>query len=193
MRPPVIQSGLFPGTAAGSSISLRAQLQHWLSCIIMDNQLSGISYTLRILNKTTAAGGLINPPPLVQLLVQSPSLTQENINQHLRSHYLIYCSIPDKSRPCDAYAPHERSFPKQVLTGDLVKTPCSFEEYKDGKEVYYFSFPSLSYKYPGSFRLLFSLVRIYPNLAEQQMHFRNLAEVLSNVYGGDDGGFRNKL
>jgi hypothetical protein len=157
----------------------------------MDNQLNDIIYSLHILDQPTAARrrrpgeedwSVINPPPVIQLLAECPSLTQSDINKYLRcSYHLLACSILDESRSHDAYAPHEGLPQQQLLTGELVRTP-TFEKDKDGKETCYFSFPKLSYKGPGWFRLRFSLVRVDPNRARETKHFPSLAEVQSDVF-----------
>ncbi|CAI4217579.1 unnamed protein product [Parascedosporium putredinis] len=100
---------------------------------------------------------VIDPPPIVQLTIEDPNLSKEEISQHYRQ--------------------------QRRLMGTLVASPfVGFDE--NGEEGCFFCFPDLSCRTPGSFRLKFVLVVIDP-IASTQLggkKFPIMAEAMSDVF-----------
>lgn len=125
---------------------------------------------------------VIDPPPIVQLLIQSPSLPEEAIAKHLRyPHYVMSCCIYDGSGSHDASFMPEEYRQRRRLMGLLVSTPFVGKD-ENGDEGCFFCFPDLSCRTPGSFRLGFSLTKIDPMRASEVKRFPFLAEAQSNTF-----------
>ncbi|KAJ3530860.1 hypothetical protein NM208_g9133 [Fusarium decemcellulare] len=125
---------------------------------------------------------VVDPPPIVQLIIEGPNLTQEEISKQLRyCHYVMSCSIYDESGARDASFMPEEYRQQRRLMGSLVGAPfVGKDEY--GEEGCFFCFPDLSCRTPGSFRLKFSLVKIDPARAKELRHFPVLVETKSDVF-----------
>lgn len=125
---------------------------------------------------------VIDPPPIVQLIVQGPNLTEEDIASRLRyGHYVMSCSIYDESGTRDASFMPEEYRQQRRLMGSLVGAPFVGKD-ENEKEGCFFCFPDLSCRTPGAFRLKFSLVMIDPIRASKVRHFPVLVEAKSNVF-----------
>ncbi|KAM5351482.1 hypothetical protein ACJ41O_004205 [Fusarium nematophilum] len=148
-------------------------------------------YRLRIRQQPVAARScgfgerdrrVIDPPPIVQLIIEGPNLTQEEISKQLRyCHYVMSCSIYDESGARDASFMPEEYRQQRRLMGSLVGAPFVGKD-EFGEEGCFFCFPDLSCRTPGSFRLKFSLVKIDPARARELKHFPVLVEAKSDVF-----------
>ncbi|KAF4452520.1 hypothetical protein F53441_4632 [Fusarium austroafricanum] len=157
----------------------------------INNRSGGISYSLRIRQQPIAARScgfgerdrrVIDPPPIVQLLVEGPNLTKEDITKHLRyPHYVMNCSILDESGSRDASFMPEEYRQQRRLMGLLVSTPFVGKD-EHGEEGCFFCFPDLSCRTPGSFCLNFSLARIDPMRARELKRFPFLINMRSDVF-----------
>ncbi|KAF4975596.1 hypothetical protein FZEAL_7638 [Fusarium zealandicum] len=125
---------------------------------------------------------VVDPPPIVQLIIEGPNLSQEQISKQLRyCHYVMSCSIYDESGARDMSFMPEEYRQQRRLMGSLVGAPfVGKDEY--GDEGCFFCFPDLSCRTPGSFRLKFSLVKIDPARARELRHFPVLVEAKSEVF-----------
>ncbi|KAL7923890.1 velvet factor domain-containing protein [Trichoderma austrokoningii] len=125
---------------------------------------------------------VIDPPPIVELIVTNPNLTQEDVRVYLRyESYVMSCAIFDESGERDSsYMPEEYQHQRRLM-GSLVATPfVGLDE--NEKEGCFFCFSDLSCRTPGSFRLKFTLMMIDPGRAGSVRHFPILAEIKSEAF-----------
>lgn len=101
---------------------------------------------------------VIDPPPIVQLTVDDPDLTAEEIAMKIRNPFsVVHCSIWDESGTKDMSSMPEDFRQQRRLMGTLVASPfVGLDE--NGEEGCFFCFPDLSCRTPGTFRLKFQLV-----------------------------------
>ncbi|KAF4333706.1 sexual development regulator velC [Fusarium beomiforme] len=161
------------------------------SRVSMNNRPGNVCYKLRIRQQPIAARScgfgerdrrVIDPPPIVQLLVEAPNLTKEETVKHLRyPHYVMSCSIYDESGSCDASFMPEEYRQQRRLMGLLVSAPFVGKD-EHGEEGCFFCFPDLSCRTPGSFRLHFTLVKIDPLRAKEVKRFPTLVDAQSDVF-----------
>lgn len=126
---------------------------------------------------------VIDPPPIVQLVITAPDLEEGEIRTYICfSSYVMNCSIWDETGTKDASAlPEEYDQHRRRMTGSLIATPFVGKD-ETGKEGCFFCFSDLSCRIPGSFRLKFTLIMIEPSRASSVRHFPNLADVLTDVF-----------
>ena len=125
---------------------------------------------------------VIDPPPIIQLIIEGPHLTEEELSARLRyGHYVMSCSIYDESGSRDASFMPEEYRQQRRLMGSLVGAPFVGKD-ENGEEGCFFCFPDLSCRTPGGFRLKFSLVMIDPTRAKELRHFPVLIETMSGVF-----------
>ncbi|PNY25538.1 Uncharacterized protein TCAP_04523 [Tolypocladium capitatum] len=125
---------------------------------------------------------VIDPPPIVQLLIESASMTEDEVRSYLRyESYVMNCAICDESGTRDAsFMPDEYQHQRRLM-GSLVGTPFVGRD-EEGVEGCFFCFPDLSCRTAGAFRLKFTLVMIDPARAGMVRHFPILTETLSEVF-----------
>lgn len=126
---------------------------------------------------------VIDPPPIVQLTIEDPSLSREEISQRIKYPFsVMHCSIWDSTGEQDNSAMPEDYRQQRRLMGTLVASPfVGLDE--NGEEGCFFCFPDLSCRTPGSFRLKFALVIIDPITSTQGgKKFPIKAEVMSDVF-----------
>ncbi|KAF5241906.1 hypothetical protein FANTH_8930 [Fusarium anthophilum] len=155
------------------------------------NKFPSVEYSLRVRQQPVAARlcGLgardrrvIDPPPIIQLIIKSPNLDQEEIGKQLRdNYYVMSCSIYDKSGSREETFVSEEWRQERQLLGTLVSTPFVGKD-EHGDEGCFFCFPDLSCRTPGSFRLKFSLTGIDPARAREIRRFPVLAEDYSDIF-----------
>ncbi|KAI9166820.1 RYP2-like protein [Paramyrothecium foliicola] len=153
--------------------------------------LKDIKFRLRLRQQPKAARScgfgerdrrVIDPPPIVELMIESPTLSEEEIRTYrCYESYIMSCSIWDESGQRDAsYMPEEYRHQRRLM-GSLVGTPFVGKD-EHGKEGCFFTFSDLSCRTPGSFRLKFSVIMIDPIRAGMIRHFPILTEVQSDVF-----------
>ncbi|KAL7937623.1 velvet factor domain-containing protein [Trichoderma chlorosporum] len=153
--------------------------------------LSDISFELKMRQQPNAARAcgfgdrdrrVIDPPPIVELVVRNPNFTQEEIRVYLRyESYVMSCAIFDESGERDSsYMPEEYQHQRRLM-GSLVSTPFVGQD-ENGQEGCFFCFSDLSCRTPGSFRLKFTLMMIDPSRAGTVRHFPILAEIKSEPF-----------
>jgi hypothetical protein len=125
---------------------------------------------------------VIDPPPIVELIIESSTLTDDEIRAYrCDGSYVMSCSIWDESGKRDAsYMPEEYRHQRRLM-GSLVGTPFVGKD-EHGQEGCFFPFADLSCRTPGSFRLKFSVIMIDPSQAGRIRHFPTLTEVQSDVF-----------
>ncbi|KAH0494290.1 hypothetical protein TgHK011_000915 [Trichoderma gracile] len=125
---------------------------------------------------------VIDPPPIVELVVRNPNFTQEEIRVYRRyESYVMSCAIFDESGERDSsYMPEEYQHQRRLM-GSLVSTPFVGQD-ENGQEGCFFCFSDLSCRTPGSFRLKFTLMMIDPSRAGFVKHFPILAESKSEPF-----------
>lgn len=125
---------------------------------------------------------VIDPPPIVQLYVDGPSLSKDEARSYLRyESYVMNCSICDESGTQDAsFMPEEYQHQRRLM-GSLVGTPFVGQD-DHGEEGCFFCFSDLSCRTPGAFRLKFTLIMIDPSRAGAIRHFPVLTEIVSDVF-----------
>ncbi|KAH7252283.1 velvet factor-domain-containing protein [Fusarium tricinctum] len=156
-----------------------------------ENRAGDIHHILKIRQQPTAARScgfgerdrrVIDPPPIVQLSIESPRLSREEISKELRyPHYVMSCSILDETGSHDASFMPEEYRHQRRLMGLLVSSPFVGKD-EHGEEGCFFCFPDLSCRTPGSFRLKFSLVRIDPLRAREIKNFPALVAARSDIF-----------
>ncbi|CAF3467578.1 unnamed protein product [Fusarium graminearum] len=154
-------------------------------------QPHGISYSLKIRQQPVAARScgfgerdrrVIDPPPIVQLIIEGPNLTKDELSKHLRyPHYVMSCSIVDETGAHDASFMPEEYRQQRRLMGSLVNAPFVGKD-EHGEEGTFFCFADLSCRTPGSFRLKFSMAKIDPLRGKEQGRFPNLAQAQTEVF-----------
>ncbi|RMI98413.1 hypothetical protein CDV36_016143 [Fusarium kuroshium] len=152
---------------------------------------TGVKYFLSVRQQPVAARSCgsgerdrrtIDPPPIVQLRIEGPSLTKEESNKLLRySDYIMSCSICDQSGIRDFSFMPEDYRQRRRLMGSVVSIPFVGKDEHDEIGCF-FCFPDLSCRTPGSFRLKFSLVEVDLAQARQTKHFPILAETASDTF-----------
>jgi hypothetical protein len=157
----------------------------------VNNRSSDVCFRLQIRQQPIAARScgfgerdrrVIDPPPIVQLLIEGANLTKEETVKHLRyPHYVMSCSIYDESGSCDASFMPEEYRQQRRLMGLLVSAPFVGKD-EHGEEGCFFCFPDLSCRTPGSFRLHFTLVKIDPIRAKEVKRFPTLVDAQSDVF-----------
>lgn len=127
---------------------------------------------------------VIDPPPIIQLTIENPSLSQEEVARKIRHPFsVVHCSIWDETGEQDNSAMPEDYRQQRRLMGTLVASPFVGQD-ENGDEGCFFCFPDLSCRTPGSFRLKFSLVIIDPmaGLMKPGKKFPIQAKAMSEVF-----------
>ncbi|KAL2143880.1 hypothetical protein VTI28DRAFT_9949 [Corynascus sepedonium] len=105
---------------------------------------------------------VIDPPPIVQLTIHDPSLSEDEVARRLRHQFsVVHCSIWDEQGVKDMSSMPEDFRQQRRLMGTLVASPFVGLDEK-GEEGCFFCFPDLSCRTPGVFRLKFALVVLDP-------------------------------
>lgn len=201
-RPPAvlaISPGTTPNILARPGLELRSDSMK-IPDIIGNPRHSGehdIEYKPRIRQQPVAGRyygfadrdrRVIDPPPIVQLMIEGPNLTEEELSAQLRGHYVMSCSIYDETGTGDASFMPEEYRHQRRLIGSLVATPFVGKD-EHSEEGCFFCFPDLSCRTLGAFRLKFSLIMINLARAREVKHFPVLVEVMSDrftVYNAKD-------
>lgn len=107
---------------------------------------------------------VIDPPPILQLVMEDPTTTAEEISARLRQPYLVvHCTLWDPATDDDASAMPGSTDKRQQrrLMGTLVSSPFVGKD-EFNVEGCFFTFPDLSVRTPGTYSLKFKLVVIDP-------------------------------
>ncbi|XXH05194.1 hypothetical protein Hte_011619 [Hypoxylon texense] len=130
------------------------------------------SYTLRVRQQPVAARScgfgerdrrVIDPPPIVQVFIEDPKASQEEIRSQLKFRFsVMHCTIWNETGDQDCSGMPDDYRQQRRLMGTIVSSPfVGLDE--NNEEGCFFCFPDLSCRTPGTFRLRFSLVVLDPN------------------------------
>ncbi|CAL3970688.1 unnamed protein product [Diplocarpon coronariae] len=109
---------------------------------------------------------VIDPPPILQMDVSSPSLGPAELDALMRSPYsVVHCTLwdPDTDTDATAMPGHADKRQQRRLMGTLVASPFVGRD-EHGAEGCFFTFPDLSVRTPGRYSLKFALVNLVPGL-----------------------------
>jgi len=125
---------------------------------------------------------VIDPPPIVQLTIDDPDVPEEEIRRKLRHpHTVVHCSIYNETGDEDNSAMPEDYRQQRRLMGTLVASPFVGQD-EHGEEGCFFSFPDLSCRTPGSFRLKFACVMLEPAAMRAGSKSPIVASIMSDVF-----------
>ncbi|KAI6092631.1 velvet factor-domain-containing protein [Hypoxylon rubiginosum] len=130
------------------------------------------SYTLKVRQQPVAARScgfgerdrrVIDPPPIVQVFIEDPKASQEEIRSQLKFRFsVMHCTIWNETGDQDCSGMPDDYRQQRRLMGTIVSSPfVGLDE--NNEEGCFFCFPDLSCRTPGTFRLRFSLVVLDPN------------------------------
>lgn len=130
------------------------------------------SYTLKVRQQPVAARScgfgerdrrVIDPPPIVQVFIEDPKASQEEIRSQLKFRFsVMHCTIWNEKGDQDCSGMPDDYRQQRRLMGTIVSSPfVGLDE--NNEEGCFFCFPDLSCRTPGTFRLRFSLVVLDPN------------------------------
>ncbi|KAM0346748.1 hypothetical protein ACHAP4_011638 [Fusarium culmorum] len=155
------------------------------------SKLHNVEYSLKIRQQPIAARScglgekdrrVIDPPPVVQLMIKGPNLAHSRYERLLHGNqYIMNCSLYDDSGSEVATFITKQGRQERQLLGTLISTPFVGKD-EHGQEGCFFCFPDLSCRIPGSFRLKFRLVEIDPTRTDTVKRFPELAEVNSYIF-----------
>lgn len=133
---------------------------------------------------------VIDPPPIVQLTIEDPEASPEEIKQRTKAvtSAVVHCSIWDETGTVDMSAMPEDFRQQRRLMGTLVASPFIGMD-ENGEEGCFFCFPDLSCRTPGSYRLKFSFVNLQPKIMRPGMKLPIQSTTMSDsftVYNAKD-------
>lgn len=126
----------------------------------------------------------IDPPPIVQVTIDDPHATAEEISRRLRHPFsVVQCTIWNEAGDQDLSTMHmpDEPRPQRRLMGTTVASPFIGLDEND-EEGCFFCFPDLSCRTYGSYRLKFLLVVLDPARSTQGTKTPISAETMSNVF-----------
>lgn len=124
---------------------------------------------------------VIDPPPIVQMRIDDPTVTPEELLKRLRRPFsIVHCSIWNETGEQDNSAMPEDYRQQRRLMGTLVASPFVGKD-ENGEDGCFFCFPDLSCRTPGSYRLKFSLVVINPTNMRPGVRAPIVATAMSDV------------
>lgn len=100
---------------------------------------------------------VIDPPPIVELVVQGPDLTDQERDRYIRfDTYIVQCCIYDSTGKEDLSMLHDVGRTSRRLMGTDVAHGVAVDD-EHGKLGCFFAFPDLSCRTGGDYRLSFAL------------------------------------
>ncbi|KAI3337128.1 hypothetical protein HD806DRAFT_518072 [Xylariaceae sp. AK1471] len=101
---------------------------------------------------------VIDPPPIIQMSIEDPAASEEEIRERLtHSYYIMHCTIWNEAGDQDLSSMPEDYRTQRRLMGTVVSSPFAGNDESDEYGCF-FCFPDLSCRTPGSFRLQFSFM-----------------------------------
>ncbi|KZL80773.1 vea protein [Colletotrichum incanum] len=131
---------------------------------------------------------VIDPPPIVQLRINNPDLTPDELYQKIHHPaYVVHCSIWDESGTVDCTnMPEDMVRPGKRIMGSLVSSPFVGQD-ENGEEGCFFCFPDMSVRTPGNYRLKFVLVVVDPAHRSLRAPIRScITSAVFTVYNAKD-------
>ncbi|KAK2003647.1 hypothetical protein LX36DRAFT_78916 [Colletotrichum falcatum] len=124
---------------------------------------------------------VIDPPPIVQLKINNPDLTPDELYQKIHHPaYVVHCSIwnAEGTEECTNMYDGMGRLNKRMM-GSLVSSPfVGLDE--SGEEGCFFCFPDMSVRTPGPFRLKFVLVVV--DAAHRSLRAPIRCSIISDVF-----------
>lgn len=133
---------------------------------------------------------VIDPPPIVQLEINNPKLSKEDISQRYRhQYYVVHCTIWSKDGTEDcSIMPEEYHRQQRRLMGSLAASSFVGKD-ENGVEGCFFPFSDLSVRTSGEYRLKFSIVVLNPAQGKMgkssKIHSSAMTDVFT-VYSAKD-------
>lgn len=132
---------------------------------------------------------VIDPPPIVQLIVDDPAISAEKKSELLNFKSLVvHCSIWDETGTKDMSTMPEDYRQQRRLMGTVAASSFVGQD-ENGEEGCFFCFQDLSCRTPGTFRLRFAFVMLQPHAAQIGSKSHILSVVMSDpftVYNAKD-------
>ncbi|GKT47969.1 sexual differentiation process protein isp4 [Colletotrichum spaethianum] len=124
---------------------------------------------------------VIDPPPIVQLKINNPDLTPDELYQRIHHPaYVVHCSIWNEEGTVDSTnMPDDVARPGKRIMGSLVSSPFVGQD-ENGEEGCFFCFPDMSVRTPGHYRLKFVLVVVDP--AHRSLRAPIRSSIMSAVF-----------
>ncbi|KAI5868148.1 velvet factor-domain-containing protein [Durotheca rogersii] len=133
---------------------------------------AALTYRLQVRQQPVAARScgfgerdrrVIDPPPIVQVFIEDPKATQEEIRSQPKFRFsVMHCTIWNETGDQDCSGMPDDYRQQRRLMGTIVSSPfVGLDE--NNEEGCFFCFPDLSCRTPGTFRLRFSLVVLDPH------------------------------
>ncbi|KAI0549404.1 hypothetical protein F4679DRAFT_547014 [Xylaria curta] len=105
---------------------------------------------------------VIDPPPIIQMRIEDPTASEEEIRHRLTHSYsIMHCTIWNEEGDQDLSSMPEDYRTQRRLMGTVVSSPFAGNDENDEYGCF-FCFPDLSCRTPGSFRLQFSFMVLNP-------------------------------
>lgn len=125
---------------------------------------------------------VIDPPPIVELKIEDPTATPEEIRVALRVPFAVmHCTIWDDAGAKDISFMPEEYRQQRRLMGTTVSSPFNGRDEK-GVDGCFFCFPDLSVRTSGAFRLKFVLVMVDPMQNYPGARHPVRAQAMSDVF-----------
>ncbi|KAI0476701.1 hypothetical protein F4859DRAFT_58863 [Xylaria cf. heliscus] len=106
---------------------------------------------------------VIDPPPIIQMSIEDPTASEEEIRNRLTHSYsIMHCTIWNEEGDQDLSSMPEDYRTQRRLMGTVVSSPFAGNDENDEYGCF-FCFPDLSCRTPGSFRLQFSFMVLDPS------------------------------
>lgn len=125
---------------------------------------------------------VIDPPPIVQLIVTDPATGKEDSNAMRYMFHVVHCTLwsEDGREDETALTGADKRMTRRLM-GTLVSSPfVGLDE--NGKEGCFFCFPDLSCRTHGRYRLRFVLIRIGPSALRPEGYTPIITETVSDVF-----------
>lgn len=106
---------------------------------------------------------VIDPPPIIQMSIEDPTASEEEIKRRLTHSYsIMHCTIWNEQGDQDLSSMPEDYRTQRRLMGTVVSSPFAGHD-ENNEYGCFFCFPDLSCRTPGSFRLQFSFMVLDPS------------------------------
>lgn len=171
-RPTSMQSPITPSIRFNYTVSIRQQPVAARSCGFGERDRR-----------------VIDPPPIVELKIEDPAATPEDIRKGLEVPFsVVHCTIWNEEGTEDISFMPEEYRQQRRLMGTTVASPFNGRD-ENGREGCFFCFPDLSVRTAGAFRLRFVMVMVDPMAnfigARHPVRAQTMSEVFT-VYSAKD-------
>lgn len=124
----------------------------------------------------------IDPPPVVQLMIENPDLATEQVYKNAcDGHFIMTCSIYDGKREKDLSVMPEFDSQRRQMVGDNACIGF-FGKDTNGDDGFFFWFSDLSFRWPGKFCLEFSVMKIEQGSGMEKPKCRVIDKIMSSAF-----------